>query len=86
MVERNMQKSKIKIIDNFLPIHKFNTIKKDLESENFPWYWQENSHAIILMVNGKQIVYLNYVMVLLKIEKILVIGIIFLDLALFLKN
>ena len=38
MVERNMQKSKIKIIDNFLPIHKFNTIKKDLESENFPWY------------------------------------------------
>ena len=38
-----MQKSKIKIIDNFLPIHKFNTIKKDLESENFPWYW--NSHS-----------------------------------------
>ena len=38
-----MQKSKIKVIDDFLPIHKFNTIRKDLESENFPWYW--NSHS-----------------------------------------
>ena len=34
---------KYKIIDDFLPIHKFNTIRKDLESENFPWYW--NSHS-----------------------------------------
>lgn len=34
---------KYKIIDDFLPIHKFNTIRKDLESEQFPWYW--NSHS-----------------------------------------
>ena len=32
-----------KVTDNFLPIGKFNTIKKDLEGENFPWYW--NSHS-----------------------------------------
>ena len=33
MVERNMQKSKVKVVDNFLPIFEFNPIKEKHEGE-----------------------------------------------------
>ena len=48
MVERNMQKSKVKVVDNFLPIFEFNPIKSQMESIDFPWYWQEHSHGKII--------------------------------------
>ena len=48
MVEKNMQKSKIKVVDNFLPIFEFNPIKNQIESIDFPWYWQEHSHGNII--------------------------------------
>ena len=48
MVEKNMQKSKIKVVDNFLPIFEFNPIKSQMESIDFPWYWQEHSHGNII--------------------------------------
>ena len=48
MVEKNMQKSKVKIVDNFLPIFEFNPIKNQIESIDFPWYWQEHSHGNII--------------------------------------
>ena len=35
----------MKIIDNFLPEDKFNTLKKGFENEYFPWYW--NDHSLI---------------------------------------
>ena len=51
MVEKSMQKSKIKVIDNFLPIFEFMPIKSKMESIDFPWYWQEHSHGNI--IDGK---------------------------------
>ena len=45
MAEKSMQKSKIKVVDNFLPIFEFAPMKSEIEGNNFPWYWQENSHA-----------------------------------------
>ena len=45
MAEKSMQKSKIKVVDNFLPIFEFAPMKSEIEGANFPWYWQENSHA-----------------------------------------
>ena len=46
MVEKNMQKSKIKVIDDFLPIFEFVPIKSEIEGAHFPWYWLEHSHGI----------------------------------------
>ena len=48
MAEKSMQKSKIKVVDNFLPIFEFNPIKSQMESIDFPWYWQEHSHGKII--------------------------------------
>ena len=45
MVEKNMQKSKIKVVDDFLPIFEFAPIKNQMEGGEFPWYWQEHSHG-----------------------------------------
>ena len=45
MVGRNMQKNKIKVIDDFLPIVEFDAIKNHICDVNFPWYWQEYSHG-----------------------------------------
>ena len=41
-----MQKSKVKVIDNFLPIFEFVPIKSEIEGSHFPWYWLEHSHGI----------------------------------------
>ena len=35
----------MKVINNFLPEDKFNTLKKGFENEYFPWYW--NDHSLI---------------------------------------
>ena len=43
MVEKNMQKSKVKVVDNFLPQNEFNKIKFVLEGSDIPWYWNEES-------------------------------------------
>ena len=40
-----MQKNKIKVIDDFLPIVEFDAIKNHICDVNFPWYWQEYSHG-----------------------------------------
>ena len=40
-----MQKSKIKVVDDFLPIFEFAPIKNQMEGGEFPWYWQEHSHG-----------------------------------------
>ena len=45
MVEKSMQKSKIKVVDNFLPDNQFYNIKREMEGIDFPWYWQEHSHG-----------------------------------------
>jgi len=45
MVEKSMQKSKIKVVDDFLPIFEFAPIKNQMEGGEFPWYWQEHSHG-----------------------------------------
>ena len=45
MVEKSMQKSKIKVVDDFLPIFEFAPIKNQMEGAEFPWYWQEHSHG-----------------------------------------
>ena len=45
MVEKSMQKSKIKVVDDFLPIFEFVPIKNQMEGAEFPWYWQEHSHG-----------------------------------------
>ena len=48
MVEKNMQKSKIKVVDNFLPDNEFEKIKNVIEGADFPWYWQLHSHTDIV--------------------------------------
>ena len=51
MVEKNMQKNKIKVVDNFLPDNEFYKIKNEMEGRDFPWYWQSHSHGKV--VDGK---------------------------------
>ena len=48
MVEKNMQKNKIKVIDNFLSDNEFQKIKNVMEGADFPWYWQSHSHTKIV--------------------------------------
>ena len=43
MVGKNMQKSKVKVVDNFLPQNEFDKIKFVLEGSDIPWYWNEES-------------------------------------------
>ena len=45
MVGKNMQKNKIKVVDNFLFDNEFEKIKNALEGADFPWYWQSHSHT-----------------------------------------
>tara|TARA_B100001989_G_scaffold139310_1_gene98879 strand:- start:28 stop:570 length:543 start_codon:yes stop_codon:yes gene_type:complete len=45
-----MQKSKVKIVDDFLSPFEFEPIRSKMESKDFPWYWQEHSHGNI--ING----------------------------------
>ena len=44
MVEKSMQKNKIKVVDNFLPKDEFDMISEHIESSSFPWYW--NYHSV----------------------------------------
>ena len=43
MVGKNMQKSKVKVVDNFLPQNEFDKIKFVLEGSDIPWYWNEQT-------------------------------------------
>ena len=45
MVEKNMQKSKIKVVDNFLPDDQFKDISEGMLGNFFPWFWQKHSHG-----------------------------------------
>ena len=37
----------MKVIDNFLPKDQFNKIKTVMESDNFPWYWNDYSTYVV---------------------------------------
>jgi len=40
-----MQKSKIKVVDNFLPDDQFKDISEGMLGNFFPWFWQKHSHG-----------------------------------------